>query len=67
MNTKSQILTDMPENELQELLSSEREKLIRMRMSHSVSPMENPMKIKYVRKNIARVMTEMTKRKKELK
>ena len=67
MNTKSQILTDMPENELQELLSSEREKLIRMRMSHSVSPMENPMKIKYVRKNIARVMTEMAKRKKELK
>ena len=61
---KTQILIDMPENELQELLVTEREKLVRMKMSHAVSPMENPMKIKYARKIIARVMTELSKRKK---
>lgn len=59
---KSQILTDMPENELQDLLISEREKLIRMKMSHAVSPLENPLQLKFIKKAIARVMTEISKR-----
>ena len=59
---KSQILTDMPENELQDLLISEREKLIRMKMSHAVSPLENPLQLKFIKKAIARVMTEVSKR-----
>ena len=59
---KSQILTDMPENELQDLLISEREKLIRMKMSHSVSPLENPLQLRFIKKVIARVMTEISKR-----
>ena len=59
---KAQVLTDMPENELQDLLVTEREKLIKMKMSHAVSPMENPLQIKFSRKTIARVMTELSKR-----
>jgi large subunit ribosomal protein L29 len=59
---KAQVLTDMPENELHELLVTERERLIRMKMSHAVSPMENPLQIKFTRKTIARVMTEISKR-----
>ena len=59
---KAQVLTDMPENELQDLLATEREKLIKMKMSHAVSPMENPLQIKFTRKIIARVMTELSKR-----
>ncbi len=59
---KVQVLTDMPENELHELLVTEREKLVKMKMSHSVSPMENPLQIKFTRKTIARVMTELSKR-----
>jgi len=59
---KAQVLTDMPENELQDLLATEREKLIKMKMSHAVSPMENPLQIKFTRKIIARVMTEISKR-----
>ena len=59
---KAQVLTDMPENELQDLLAIEREKLIKMKMSHAVSPMENPLQIKFTRKSIARVMTELSKR-----
>ena len=59
---KAQVLTDMPENELHELLVAERERLIRMKMSHAVSPMENPLQIKFTRKTIARVMTEISKR-----
>jgi large subunit ribosomal protein L29 len=59
---KAQVLIDMPENELQDLLATEREKLIKMKMSHAVSPMENPLQIKFTRKSIARVMTELSKR-----
>ena len=60
---KTQILIDMPDNELAELLSNEREKLFKMKMSHAVSPLENPMQIKFTRKTIARVMTEVSRRK----
>ena len=59
---KAQVLTDMPENELHDLLVKEREKLIKMKMSHAVSPMENPLQIKFTRKAIARVMTELSNR-----
>jgi large subunit ribosomal protein L29 len=57
---KAHVLTDMPENELHDLLATEREKLIKMKMSHAVSPMENPLQIKFTRKAIARVMTELS-------
>ena len=56
---KGQVLTDMPENELHDLLDTEREKLIKMKMSHAVSPMENPMQIKFARKTVARIMTKI--------
>ena len=59
---KAQVLTDMPENELNDLLVAERERLVKMKMSHAVSPMENPLQIKFTRKTIARVMTEISKR-----
>ena len=59
---KAQVYTDMPLNELNDLLNSEKDKLIKMKMSHSVSPIENPMKIKYAKKTVARIMTEITRR-----
>ena len=59
---KTQVLTDMPINELHDLLDTERERLVKMKMSHAVSPMENPLQIKFTRKTIARVMTEISKR-----
>ena len=60
---KAQVLTDMPENELNDLLVVEKERLIKMKMSHAVSPLENPLQIRFARKTIARVMTELSKRK----
>ena len=60
---KAQVLTDMPENELNDLLVTEKDRLVKMKMSHAVSPMENPLQIKFTRKTIARVMTEISKRK----
>lgn len=59
---KAQVLTDMPLNELHDLLVTERERLVKMKMSHAVSPMENPMQIKFARKTVARIMTELSSR-----
>ena len=59
---KAQVLTEMPENELNDLLVTERERLVKMKMSHAVSPMENPLQIKFTRKTSARVMTEISRR-----
>jgi large subunit ribosomal protein L29 len=33
-----------------------------MKMSHAVSPLENPMQIKFARKTVARIMTELSRR-----
>jgi large subunit ribosomal protein L29 len=36
--------------------------LTRLKLNHAVSPLDNPLKIKQTRKNIARLMTELRKR-----
>ena len=59
---KAQVLTDMPIGELNDLLQSERDRLVKMKMSHAVSPLENPMQIKFARKTVARIMTELSRR-----
>ena len=64
---KETVLNDTPENELLEILSSEKEKLSKMKMSHEVSPLENPKLITFTRKVIARIKTELSKRRIEAK
>ena len=59
---KDLVLTEMPLNELNDLLESEKERLMKLKMSHAVSPLENPLTIKFARKKIARVMTEINKK-----
>ena len=63
---KGSVLLEMPENELSDLLITEKEKLVKMKMSHAVSPLENPQLIKTTRRNIARILTEISKRRKIL-
>ena len=60
---KDTSLTEMPINELNDLLISEKDRLNKLRMSHAVSPLENPLSIKYSRKKIARIMTQLSLRK----
>jgi large subunit ribosomal protein L29 len=48
--------------ELQEKLAAEKETLIRMKLNHSVSPMSDPSQLKAIRKNIARMNTELSLR-----
>ena len=59
---KELILHEKLDAELLEMLSLERERLHKMRMNHAVSPLENPNLISQTRKMIARIMTEISRR-----
>jgi large subunit ribosomal protein L29 len=57
----SEIL-ELTSKEIIERLQSEQETLVRLRLNHSVSPLENPMKIRDSRRNIARMQTILRSR-----
>ncbi|AVR44146.1 50S ribosomal protein L29 [Christiangramia fulva] len=48
--------------ELQEELDKSRKAYADLKMAHAVSPLENPIQLRHVRRNIARLATELTKR-----
>jgi len=55
-------IKELSSKELLERLDNENSMLVRMRLNHAISPLDNPMKIRYARKNIARIETELRKR-----
>ncbi|MGB5988196.1 MAG: 50S ribosomal protein L29 [Marinifilaceae bacterium] len=59
---KTSDIKELTVNELIERLEAERATLTRMRMNHAVSPMENPMQIRAVRRNIAAMLTQLRHR-----
>lgn len=59
---KTKDITGLSDKELVERISEEKLNLTKMSLGHSVSPMENPMKIKNTRKLIAKLYTEKRKR-----
>lgn len=48
--------------ELQDRIATEKTQLVKLQMTHAISPIENPKKITESRKAVARLMTELTKR-----
>jgi len=61
---KASEIKELTDKEIQERIQLEKETLTRLNMNHAVSPLDNPMKIKETRKNIARLQT--IKRQREL-
>ena len=59
------VLKELSTAEIKERLDNERAMYQKMLLSHAVSPIENPNKIKESRKNIARCLTELRKREME--
>jgi len=55
---KSSEIRELSIKELEERLESEENMLVRMKMNHAVSPLDNPNKIVETRRNIARLKTE---------
>jgi large subunit ribosomal protein L29 len=56
------VLKELSTAELKEKLDNERVNYQKMQMTHAVSPLENPNKIKESRKIIARCLTELRAR-----
>ena len=59
---KSTEIRELAVKELEERLESEENMLVRLKMNHAVSPLDNPNKIIETRKNIARLKTEVRAR-----
>ena len=59
---KSSEIRELSNQELLERIDNEKTALMRMKLNHAISPLENPQKIKESRKTVARLMTEMRKR-----
>ncbi|HVI48173.1 MAG TPA: 50S ribosomal protein L29 [Chitinophaga sp.] len=55
-------LKGLNEQELQEKISAEQLRLKKMTFSHAITPIENPMSIRSVRRDIARMQTELRRK-----
>jgi large subunit ribosomal protein L29 len=62
---KQQVYREMTLDELRERLEEDNKQLVKMKLAHAVSPLENPQKLKDFRKNIARMKTELRNRETE--
>lgn len=48
--------------ELQEKLGETKKSYADLRMAHAISPLENPIQLRNIRRTVARIATELTKR-----
>ena len=52
--------------DLQDKLADNQKQLLDLKMNHAVSPLENPLQIKTVRRTISRLLTAITAKKNEI-
>jgi large subunit ribosomal protein L29 len=55
-------LKDLSETDLQARIHEDELRLKKLEFAHAISPLENPMSIRALRKDIARLKTELQKR-----
>lgn len=56
-------LKDLTDKDLHARIEEDKLRLKKLEFAHAISPLENPMVIRGVRKDIARIQTELQKRK----
>ena len=59
---KTSEIKEMTTPEIVERLQLEKENLVRLKLNHAVSPLDNPLKINASKKNIARLNTILRER-----
>jgi large subunit ribosomal protein L29 len=59
---KTREIKELNNKEIQERMDVENEHLVRLKLNHAISPLDNPMQIKVVRRTIARLATELRQR-----
>ncbi len=59
---KTREIKELNTKEVQERMTAEQEHLVRLQLNHAISPLDNPMQIKVVRRTVARLATELRQR-----
>ena len=59
---KQSEIKELSTAELQERLGEVRKSYLDLKMAHAVSPLENPIQLRSIRRTVARIATELTKR-----
>jgi large subunit ribosomal protein L29 len=55
-------IKELNNKEIQERMDAEKSRLERLQLNHAISPLDNPLQIKEVRRTIARFATELRQR-----
>jgi large subunit ribosomal protein L29 len=59
---KTQDISKLSQEDLNRKLAELQNQMVTLKLTHKMAPIENPMRIKSLRKTIARFNTEITKR-----
>ena len=60
--TRKEDILQMSDEDIRMKISDDRENLQRMRFNHAISPLDNPMSLRSLRREIARLNTELNAR-----
>jgi len=64
---KTSEIRELSAKEIEERIENEKTLYFKQKMNHAISPLDNPMKIRETRKNIARLETILRQKQKEAK
>jgi large subunit ribosomal protein L29 len=59
---KQQEILKMSDSDLKSKITDMQIQLSNLKFNHQISPVENPLRIKIMRKTVARLLTELSKR-----
>ena len=59
---KTREIKELNNQEILERMDAQNEQLVRLKLNHAISPLDNPLQIKEVRRTIARLATELRQR-----
>ncbi len=59
---KTSEIRELTNQEILERIDNEKTSLVRMKLNHAITPLDNPNKIKETRGNIARLLSELRQR-----
>ncbi|HCK21350.1 MAG TPA: 50S ribosomal protein L29 [Bacteroidetes bacterium] len=59
---KAEDLKTLGMEDLKQRLEDDKQRLVQLQFNHAVNPLENPLQIRFLKKEIARLHTEIRKR-----
>jgi large subunit ribosomal protein L29 len=64
---KTSEIRELSIKEIEERIENEKNFLFRQKLNHAISPLDNPLKLRSSRRNIARLYTILNQKKREVK